>query len=574
MFGKTKYFYRLFFAFLLTSILPLALLSLFFGLFSARVLEGSYRQQSEATIKNVTGAIDHQLAKFSHLVYILSQNEEIIITLEAGNSINHPNMLNLYQTLYSSIAGHIDNAALHIISLNGLPSYSTQQIPDFYIDTPKDSTGGIFLKASKEPEKTVLSLNNYLNNKGELVALSLCKSIRTEEGKIIGFVVLDIYKSYLSIIADRINRGFFSELLLVDPTRNLVSDLYHPENDGNFSHLPFLIGVTPFRTGLFIKNERMISYNALTPVNISIAGTVALNVVMTNLSYLVNMTLWFLLICLILSILIAVLISRSISQPVKELIFSMSRVEDGDLDVRIESPRKDEIGILFNKFNIMTEQIQKLMKETLEEQNQLLTAERKALLAQINPHFLYNTLNTIKSISKLEGIDNITTIVTQLGKLLRSTIENDQEFVTLGTSIELVKSYLAIQKIRFGDKIQTLIELPENLKTHSFPKLILQPLIENAVIHGLEPKVGGGKIVLKVSKQNKEIKIEISDTGIGMTEPLKAMEDNSKNSIGLHNVHRRLQLYYGKDYGINIESSLGKGTKIVLVIPMEEDFIL
>ena len=94
MFGKTRYFYRLFFAFLLTSILPLALLSLFFGLFSARVLEGSYRQQSEATIKNITGAIDLQLEKFSHLVYILSQNEEIIITLEAGNSIKRPNMLN------------------------------------------------------------------------------------------------------------------------------------------------------------------------------------------------------------------------------------------------------------------------------------------------------------------------------------------------------------------------------------------------------------------------------------------------------------------------------------------------
>jgi len=222
----------------------------------------------------------------------------------------------------------------------------------------------------------------------------------------------------------------------------------------------------------------------------------------------------------------------------------------------------------------MTEQIQKLMKETLEEQSQLLTAERKALLAQINPHFLYNTLNTIKSIAKLEGIDSIATIVTQLGKLLRSTIENDQEFVTLGISLELVESYLAIQKIRFGDKIQTFIESPKYLKAHPFPKLILQPLIENAVIHGLEPKVGGGKILLKVSKQNKEIKIEISDNGIGMKEALKAMEDKSKNSIGLHNVHRRLQLYYGKDYGINIESSLGKGTKIVLVIPMEEDFIL
>ena len=315
------------------------------------------------------------------------------------------------------------------------------------------------------------------------------------------------------------------------------------------------------------------NWKPLKTPHISVTGTVPLNIILTNLAYLVRITLWVLLVCLVLSVLLAILISRSISNPVKKLIFSMSKVEKGDLNVRIESSREDEIGILFQKFNIMTERIRELMKETLEEQGQLMTAERKALLAQINPHFLYNTLNTIRSISKLKGVESITTIVTQLGKLLRSTIENDEEFVTLGESLELVESYLAIQRIRFGDKIQTSIQTPEALRPHPFPKLILQPIIENAVIHGLEQKVGPGRIDLKVERTEKEMEIIITDDGIGTDRPEQFREGIGKNNIGLHNVHRRLQLYYGKPYGIDVESSPDRGTEVTIRIPLKEDFL-
>ncbi len=572
MFGKNRYLYRLIFAFLLTSILPLGLLSSFFGLFSADVLEDSYRLQSKAAIKNIAREINLQLESFSHIVYTLSRDEEIIYTLETMDEAEKPNMLNLYQKLYSSLSGNIDNAALHIISLTGLPSYSTQQIPNSYQDAPPDTSGGFFLKARHDPERTIVSLNNYINNHGTLVSLSLCKSIRTGNGRIVGFVVLDIYKNYLSMIADRINQGIFSELMLVDPTRNLVSDLYHPENDGNFSQLPFLTGIPSFNAGLFIEEGRMITYQPLETLHISVTGTVPLNIIMTNLAYLVRITLWVLLVCLVLSVFLAILISRSISNPVKKLIFSMSKVEKGDLNVRIESSREDEIGILFQKFNIMTERIRKLMKETLEEQSQLMNAERKALLAQINPHFLYNTLNTIKSISKLEGVESITTIVTQLGKLLRSTIENNEEFVTLGMSLELVESYLSIQRIRFGNKIQTSIQAPEALYPHPFPKLILQPIIENAVIHGLEQKIGSGRIDLKVERTEKEIEIIITDDGIGTDRP-KLFREETDNNIGLYNVHRRLQLYYGEPYGIDIESRPDRGTEVTIRIPLKEEFL-
>ena len=575
MFGKTRYLYRLIFAFLLTSVLPLGLLSLFFGFFSADVLEDSYKRQSEVVIKNIVREVDSKLENLVHIVYTLSRDETLINNIESMDKTGTPGtgMLELYKKFYSSLSGNLDNAALYIISQTGLPLYSTLQIPSFYKEPPHDTLLGFFPEARRDPEKTIVSLNNYINSNGNLVSLSLCKSIQTENGVIVGFVVLDIYKNYLSMIADRINIGVFSELLLVDPTRNLVSDLYHPENDGNFSHLPFLTKVPSLSAGLLIEDGRMITYQPLLINNISVIGTVHLNVIMTNLAYLMRITLWILLVCLVLSVLLAILISRSISNPIKELILSMSKVERGDLNVRIESSREDEIGVLFKKFNIMTERIQKLMKKNLEEQSQLMTAERKALQAQINHHFLYNTLNTIKSISKLEGVESITTIVTQLGKLLRSTIENDEEFVTLGESLALVESYLAIQRIRFGDKIQTSIQAPKELYLHPFPKLILQPIIENAVIHGLEQKVGNGKIDLEIQRTDKEMVIIITDDGLGMDNPEQFIEGTDTNNIGLHNVHRRLQLYYGKNYGINVDSSHNNGTRVIIRVPLMEEFL-
>lgn len=568
MLRRFRYIYKLFLAFLLTGIIPVALLSSSFALLSDGIMKGSYKQQAQLAIKGISSDLDNLFEEYSHRVYALSVDEDIINAILQDSNPPRSERLNLYKKIYTALSGHIDHASLHIISMTGFPSLSSQQVPSSYLDTDSDAAGGIFILARSQPEKTWAVFNSYVTGRGDPVFLTICRAIRDERANIIGFVLLDVNKSHIATLSEDQNHDVFSQLLIVDPKNNVVSDLRHSENDGDFSRLPFLSEIRTNTSGEYTADERMIIHTPLELQPFQIAGTVPIKVILSNLDYLVRITLWMLLFCTALAVILAILVSRSISKPVHSLTLAMGQVEEGDLSVRIPLERHDEIGLLFKRFNIMTGRIENLVTETKEEQAQLRIAERKALQAQINPHFLYNTLNTIKSIAKLQGIDQITTIVTQLGKLLRNTIDNEKEMVSLAESLELLESYLAIQKIRFGQRLSYSIEAPENILLQKVPKLILQPIVENAVIHGLEQKTEAGKVTVKASEKENMLNIEISDNGLGMDIPWVPGEHSGPHGVGLNNIRRRLILIYGESAGLDISSRADEGTQVIVTIPM------
>jgi len=568
---RFRFIYKLFLAFLLTGIIPVVLLSTAFLFLSGDIMKGSYKQQSQIAVKRISDDLNELLDKYRHTIYQISQDEEIIGAILGDKAPPRSERLKLYRKMYTAISGHIDDVSLHIISLTGFPSISTQQVPKTYLSADSEAAGGVFSLARLQPEKPWTVFNHYINERGDYVMMSFCRTIRNSQADIIGFAVMDINKLHISSLSEKENNDFFSQLLIVDPKNNLASDLNHSENDGNFSRLPFLSLIPDGDPGLFTEGERMIIHHPLNLSPFLIVGTVPLDVILSNLDYLLRITIWQLLFCIILAILLSYLVSRSISNPVHQLALAMGRVEAGNLAVRISSDREDEIGLLFKRFNVMTEQIESLMAKTMEEQEELRTAERKALQAQINPHFLYNTLNTIKSIAKLEGIDQITTIVTQFGKLLRNTIESEKEMVSLRESLDLVESYLAIQKIRYGERLNYRINVPSEFMNYHIPKLILQPLVENAVIHGLEKKIEPGLISLNAQRQNGNLVIGVRDDGIGMSETLKPEKKNESTGVGMSNVHRRLELLYGEPFGLRINSSPGTGTEIQVVVPWNSE---
>lgn len=567
MLKSVKFFYKLFIAFLLTGIIPIALISTVFAFLSGDIITGSYKQQSNITVERIVESLNRQLDKYRHTVYAMSEDPEIMTGLLENRHLERPDLLKLYQKMYTAISGNIDNVSLHIISLTDFPSLSTQQIPENYLNGGEEAAGGIFWLSSDQPQKTVTVFNNFTNARGDRVMMTFCKSITDARGEMLGFVVLDINKNPIAELCEKENNNFFNELFIVDPLNNLASDLNHDENDGNFSFLPSLSDIQLETAGQFNRGDRMIVHQPLDSGPFQVAGSVPMNIILSNLSYLIRITLWVILFSIFLSVLLAFLVSRSISKPVHQLAVAMGRVEEGDLSVRIKSSRDDEIGLLNKRFNIMTEQIHNLLDEMKEEQAQLRIAERKALQAQINPHFLYNTLNTIKSIAKLEGVGKITEIVTRLGKLLRNTIDSNREMVTLQESAELIEDYLAIQRIRFGDRLDFNIDIPESLNNFLLPKLILQPIVENAVIHGLEGKVGKGTISVTASVRQGTLLIEIVDDGEGMSRLWSSHDSPEDEGIGLSNVHKRLQLLFGNSAGLEISSSPGAGTTVRIVIP-------
>ena len=217
-----------------------------------------------------------------------------------------------------------------------------------------------------------------------------------------------------------------------------------------------------------------------------------------------------------------------------------------------------------------------LMEQNVEEQRQKRKSELRALQAQINPHFLYNTLDSIIWMAEWGKTKEVVLMTSSLAKLLRQSISNQNELVRVEEEVEYTRSYLTIQKMRYKDKLEYDIQVSPEVLGQKIPKLVLQPLVENAIYHGIKYKEGKGIVQIEGWIGQKELILRISDDGIGMTEEQlakifeKRETDIRKNGVGVLNVHERIQLYYGKDYGLRFSSTLGEGTVVEVRIPCEE----
>lgn len=287
------------------------------------------------------------------------------------------------------------------------------------------------------------------------------------------------------------------------------------------------------------------------------------------------------LLCIVFSVIAALVLANSITNPILKMIRLMRQVMSGELSVRYKAKsRHDEIDILGDNFNYMVVRIDELLKAVYLEQDQKRMAELKALQAQINPHFLYNTLDIIKWTALIQKANNAAEMVSLLSRLLRISLGKGEETVTVEEEIEHVQCYLGIQKFRFNFNIETVVEMDDEVRHLRTPKLILQPIVENAIIHALGDRESGGRIRISCSKApGNLVWFEVADNGKGIDPALarsllagQAPEEEKSGGIGLANVDERIKLICGKMYGIEIHSEPGTGTSIRIKLPlMTED---
>lgn len=287
---------------------------------------------------------------------------------------------------------------------------------------------------------------------------------------------------------------------------------------------------------------------------------------------------WYLLVAsiLLLAVIgISGIISREITKPIRSLRDSMRKVQNGQFDTHVEVITENEIGSLGRSFNLMTSEIRALMEQNVYEQKQKRKSELKALQAQINPHFLYNTLDSIIWMSEAGENDEVVEMTSALARLLRQSISNDQEEVELEKEIEYVKNYLTIQKMRYKDKLEFFIYVDPRVAHVPVIKLVLQPLVENAIYHGIKYKETKGNLKIYAKPVDGRVEIVVADDGIGMDEDVmehifdEHWKEQKRNGVGVPNVQKRLQLQYGSEYGIRYESVKGAGTKVVITIPTD-----
>ena len=265
-------------------------------------------------------------------------------------------------------------------------------------------------------------------------------------------------------------------------------------------------------------------------------------------------------------------VTSRIAYPAKKLMESMKTLAKDNEYPRVKIVSNDEIGMIGLEYNKMAENIETLIEKVYKMELTQKQAELEFLQMQINPHFLYNALDTISWMALAKGNMDVSEMTIALAELLRATIKKES-FITLREEMNTVKDYLLIQQERFGDKISSEYFVEEDAYSCMVPNFILQPVIENAIIHGLEPKIEKGKVSINISIQDEFLTFLVEDNGVGMDEKeildlyKKCRENNTKQSIGLKNVYRRLLLCYGEASMLKIESKKEQGTRISFLIP-------
>lgn len=332
--------------------------------------------------------------------------------------------------------------------------------------------------------------------------------------------------------------------------------------------------------GRYVTKELVInsSYNQKT--GWTLVNSVTIDETNSNFYYIQRLIFIIGFFAIIISVYISVLISSNISRPIKKLTSTMKKVSQGDLNVKMDlsliKGATEEVRELNEVFNHMTIQLQTILEDFYNQGLKEKDAELRALKAQIQPHFLYNTLDTVYWMLIDKSEYEVAEIVTKLGEILRYSIKKGSTNVYVNEEIHQMQNYLFLQKTRFEDNLDYEINVDPDILQCEMLSFIIQPFIENAINHGIMEENGTGKVVLNGFRRGDNLVFEIIDDGMGMTSEkvdkiFEKKEDTgeSQGGIGVLNVHERIQFYYGSRFGVKIESQVGVGTKVTVEIPVK-----
>lgn len=519
--------------------------------------------------------------KVSDMIYSDENLKEILSTdykdtLSVVNAYNDYPILKQYLKYYnelSNITIYTDNNTL-LSSSNILKATDNIKEKKWYKDSVKGN-GQIYWEIRRD---------EFSN----LEYLSLVRVIKDSRGKLIGTLVIDINNLNLQAITSSAN-----DIIAVDwngiginQNYDLKEQLSGKIINGEVNKDRYVVKST------FMGKESYVivdSFYVDKSINSKFQSIISLSSkdITERTNKVIIKSLFAIFVAMILSIIFIIYFSKNISRRINILRKEMHRVVNGDLYIKDVIDGNDEIGQLYNDLKFMIESlrnlinqvyIQKIKEEKLKSNQK--DAEFKMLSSQINPHFLYNTLETIRMKAFIRGDKEISNIVKKLGKIMRRNLEVSGKPVTLQSEIELIENYLEIQAMRFEGMVnyELFIDKEINTKKYMILPLLLQPIVENAFVHGLEEKKEKGTIIVKIYKQEEKIIIEIEDNGIGIEKSrldklnkiLNNCEDES-NSIGMRNVNQRIKIHYGNDYGIKIESKMFVGTSVKVYLPMGDD---
>lgn len=390
------------------------------------------------------------------------------------------------------------------------------------------------------------------------------------------FVVIDFKFSSIAKYIDKVSIGQRGYCYIIDSRGEII---YHPQQQMLFSGLKKenTDEISDLADGTHRKKDNIYNISSLNSCNWKIVG-VSFNDEITQAvrNQVIVGSVFAILFSAFISIVIYFLLSRTVTKPVRRLVYSMQKFEKQaeSFEYKADMSNVVEFQTLSVSFEHMVLMIQSLVEKVHNEEIVLRKTELKALQAQINPHFLYNTLDSIQWMCEQDNSRDAVKMVGALAKLFRISISHGNEFITISDELKHAESYLIIQSYRYKNQFTYSFDVDESLLGYMCNKITIQPFIENAIYHGLDRMVDEGEIKIIVEPRGKDIVIIVKDNGLGMTEEqckniLRKDRSDSKG-IGVKNVNDRLKIYFGEEYGITIDSELDMGTTVTIKIPKIE----
>ncbi|WP_339298916.1 sensor histidine kinase [Paenibacillus sp. FSL R5-0623] len=401
----------------------------------------------------------------------------------------------------------------------------------------------------------------------------------------LGYILIDIRLEAFGQMLSNLNVEQEASLMIVDSKQRL---LFERTSTGGISAYDQLLMhgqlqnyagnqkvVLDGQSYLYVQHHS--SYSGLSVISLT-----PIAVIQKESGEMLTFTIGFAVLCMAAISILAVLLSYRITRPLIRLKHHMIRVEQGDFSQRVAHFSNDEFGQMGRGFNRMMEEIHRLFNEVFLLGIQEREAELSALQSQMNPHFIYNTLESINMMAIRQKHAEVSDMVTALGKLLRYTIDKVDRMVPLGEELAFVQSYVRIQQVRYDGKLEIIYDIEEGITEYLIPKLVLQPLVENAVYHGIEGLEDGGMIWVSALKFDHELLISVRDNGKGMTQAKidelnesiskqpsnEALRCHAGDSLGLNNIAQRIRLMYGEGGSLSIDGSPGQGLVVTISIQL------
>jgi two-component system sensor histidine kinase YesM len=560
---------------------------------TSALLEQRVNEYNEIIKESVNEALTnyvHELEKITYLVYTPEAQEILneLNTIDSTSSWEYIDNKNDFFSSFYSWMGfrNFEHPSKRIFVINSDGSYYERSFG--FIDPNYDLLDtSIYKKAVSKKGAIVFEVvdrEDYLWNEeqqADTTTLLIARKINNQiSNKDLGVMVIAIDWKHVTRVFDNIIADASGEFYIKDDNGEIV---FHTDNNYNIKEYINNMSINNTTECAVIQDdEYLISNHFLPSTGWTFISASSLSDINQDIYHIKDLSILIILVSLISGALISILFSRSIIKPINKLRIFAGEIEKGILDSRIHINSYNEFNYLAKTFNLMAERLKKVIHKnyvlTLQEKE----ANLKLLHAQINPHFLYNTLNSINAYAQMYDIQEISDMTYALSDVLRYSIQNNKELVKVSEEIEHLKNYLLIQNIRYSNEIDIEVDIPEEILDYKITRFVLQPLVENALYHGLELKEEDKRLVIRAYQTDNVLKFEIIDNGIGIevselkkiqryikssnVEPLG--QESEKTSIGLINVHKRIQLTFGNEYGLEISSKLGQGTSIFITLPV------